>query len=102
MVQEDTNEALTERVPVVLAGAGCRGMEASLVDCAGVELGRVGERCDHFTSRKANVHLVCFNGPDDGAALPAFHFARRRTHCWAPGAAVAAGAAGSGPMSPHG
>ena len=47
------------------------GTGASLVGCACVELGRVGTRCDLFKAREADVHLVCFNGPDDGAALPA-------------------------------
>lgn len=66
VVQEDDNETLTERVPIVLAGAQCEGAEATLTSCSGVELGLVGSRCRH----ESDVHVVCYNGPSSAPPWP--------------------------------
>lgn len=75
-LQEDDDEAITSRVPIVLQLGGllCRGTEEALPECPGFELGArlsLRPRCSHST----DVYLVCSNGPDPGA--PHSHLNRR-------------------------
>lgn len=61
-LQEDDEPDRTKRVPIVLEGATCRGMENSLSMCPGFELRGAPFSCRH----DADVYLVCSNGTNPG------------------------------------
>lgn len=54
--------AVTESVPIVLAGAICDGTEAALNACPGFNLGMVPEGCRHT----GDVYVVCTNDANPG------------------------------------
>ena len=62
LVQEDDDPASTARVPIVLAGLNCTGMEQSISGCSDFRLGRGRTNCRH----DIDVHLVCSSGPNPG------------------------------------
>ena len=70
-MQEDDDEASTARVPIVLPGLECSGTEQAISTCPDFELARVPAACRH----DADVHLVCYNGPNPGVTSPRQHFA---------------------------
>ena len=70
--QEDDDEAITARIPIVLTGLQCNGTEQAITDCPAFGLFRASTICRHTS----DVHLVCHSGPNPGATLLAGFSAR--------------------------
>lgn len=72
-LQEDDSPDITQRIPVVLEGATCRGNEQALTMCPGFELRGARFSCRH----DADVHLVCSNGRNSGVTFTLGIFRQR-------------------------
>ena len=76
-MQEDADEASTARVPIVLAGLECIGTEQTITACPSFQLRRPSAQCLHV----ADVHIVCYSGPNPGVAQLKRQYTRSALTC---------------------